>query len=229
MNSGKEKIKKGTFLFFLPVNDRKIETSPFFRAFTLLEVLISSSIFLVILVTIYSAFQTGVFGYRKIEDRIALFQGARVILERMNTDLRNSFFYSSLESKFMGGKSEMSFLALVDTFSQGAMEKEYSYVSYKADASRLTRLCRRNKESLNEKSLSQPDEMTDGLEELGFEYGYIDPADKLMKFKESWGTKSDPESESKIIPVAVRIKLILKKSGIQDFQRTVYLPMAKNE
>jgi len=193
------------------------------KAFTLVELLIASSIFLVILVTIYSAFQTGVFGYRKIEDAISVYQSARLILERMNLDLRNSFAYSKDETRFTGGKTEMAFLALVDTFTQGAMYREYATISYKSLDFKLMRLCRKNKQSLDEKSPIQPEEMTQSLQELSFEYGFQDPADKSLKFKDTWGSKNDPANEGKQMPVAVKIKLTLKNKTTQDFQRTIYL------
>jgi type II secretory pathway component PulJ len=189
-------------------------------AFTLAEVLISSSIFLVVLVTVYSAFHTGVFGYRNIEDRIALYQAGRFILERIQLDLRNSFAYSKDETGFLGLADEISFLTLVDTFWQNTLIKEYALVSYSPKDNLLMRLCKRGKQALDEKSSSSPDEMAQGLQKLNFEYGYVDPIDKSLKFKDSWVA----ESEQKIFPVAVRIKLVLRNKTVQDFERTIYLP-----
>jgi prepilin-type N-terminal cleavage/methylation domain-containing protein len=195
------------------------------KGFTLVEVLVSASIFLVVLVTIYSAFHTGVFGYRNIEDRISLYQSARFILERLNLDLRNSFAYSEDDSKFQGSKEEISFLTLVDTFTPEATPREYSLISYRAQGERLLRLCRKNKQSLNEDSGVLPEDMNQGLKELAFEYGYIDPTDKSLKFKDTWAMGRDAESERKGMPAAIKIKLVLKNKTLQDFQRTIYLPV----
>ncbi|KPK98754.1 MAG: hypothetical protein AMJ95_02595 [Omnitrophica WOR_2 bacterium SM23_72] len=191
-------------------------------AFTLVEVLISSSIFLIVLVTVYSAFHAGVFGYKNIEDRIALFQAGRFIIERMQLDLRNSFVYSKDQTRFLGLADEMSFLTLIDTFWQNSLIKEVALVSYSSEGDKLMRLCKRGKQALNEKSNVAPDEMTQGLQELNFEYGYIDPLDKSLKFKDSWIL----ESEQKVFPVAVRIRLVLRNKTVQEFVRTIYLPNA---
>jgi prepilin-type N-terminal cleavage/methylation domain-containing protein len=194
-----------------------------FRGFTLVELLISSSISLVLMITVYSAFHTGIFGYRDIEDRILAYQAARLILERINLDLRNSFAYSEEETRFTGSGNEIGFFALVDTFSQNNSSKDYAFLSYQVQDNRLTRLCRKNKNSLNEKLEIQPEEMADGLGSLSFEYGFLDPTDKSLKFKDTWATKSDAENERKTFPAAVRVKLTLGEKVNQDFQRTVYL------
>ncbi|MFH0827375.1 MAG: prepilin-type N-terminal cleavage/methylation domain-containing protein [Candidatus Omnitrophota bacterium] len=191
------------------------------NAFTLVEVLISSSIFLIVLVTVYSAFHAGVFGYRNIEDRIALFQAGRFILERIQLDLRNSFAYSKDQTRFLGLADEISFLTLIDTFWQNTLIQEVALVSYSPQGDKLMRLCKRGKLALDEKSGVAPDEMVQGLQELNFEYGYIDPIDKSLKFKDSWVL----ESEQKTFPVAVRIKLVLRNKTVQDFERTIYLPI----
>ncbi|MFH1458640.1 MAG: prepilin-type N-terminal cleavage/methylation domain-containing protein [Candidatus Omnitrophota bacterium] len=190
------------------------------RAFTLVEVLVSSSIFLVVLVTAYSAFHAGVLSYRNIEDRISLYQAGRFILERIHLDLRNSFAFSKGRARFLGFANEMSFLTLIDSFSQDAISKEYCLVSYALENDKLMRLCKRGKQSLDEKSSAAPDEMACRLQELVFEYGYVDPADKSLKFKDTWAS----ESEQKSLPVAVRIKIVLKNKSVQDFERTIYLP-----
>ncbi|KPK97219.1 MAG: hypothetical protein AMJ95_10190 [Omnitrophica WOR_2 bacterium SM23_72] len=154
--------------------------------------------------------------------RIMLFQAGRFILERMQLDLRNSFAYSKDQTRFLGLSDEISFLTLIDTFWQNTLIKEVALVSYSPQDDKLMRLCRRGKQALDEKSGVAPDEMAQGLQELNFEYGYIDPLDESLKFKDSWVL----ESEQKTFPVAVRIKLVLRNKSVQEFVRTIYLPLA---
>jgi len=188
------------------------------KAFTLVEILIASAIFLVVVMTIYSAFHTGVFGYRNIQETIDTYQNASRFLEQLNLDLRNSFAYSKEETRFVGNKGDISFLTLVNTFTQGSISPDYALVSYKVQDNILMRLCRRNKESLNEKSEIKPEEIASDLQDLSFTYGYIDPVDKTFKFKDSWGLEPD---EQKNFPQAVKVKLTLKNKA--EFQRTIYL------
>lgn len=195
-----------------------------YRSFTLVEVLIASAIFIVVMVAIYSAFHSGIFGYRNIEDTLDLYQASRLILERINLDLKNSFIYQqNKEAKFLGSKDAVSFLTLVDTFGENKILPAYAYVSYKLEENKLLRLCRKNQESLNEKSEVLPEEMSSSIQKLDFSYGYIDPQDKTLKFKDSWGT--DSEDEKKNLPEAVKVSLTLKGKRAESFERTIYLTL----
>lgn len=192
------------------------------KAFTLIELLIASTIFMVLMVTAYSAFHTGIFGYRDIEENIDIYQAARLILERMELDLKSSFPYSATEAKFSGSKNEMSFLSLVDSFNKDKISTDYAFISYKLEENKLLRLCRKNQESLKEKSEMQPDEMAGNIKELSLNYGYIDPADNSLKFdNDSWGDTLD---EQKTLPVAVKVNLVLKAKAEYSFERTIFLP-----
>lgn len=191
------------------------------KAFTLIELLIASAIFMVLMVTVYSSFHTGIFGYRDIEENIDIYQAARLILGRMELDLKGSFLYSATEAKFSGSKNEMSFLTLVDSFSKDKISTDYAFVSYKLEANKLLRLCRKNQESIKEKSELQPDEMSSNIKEFTLNYGYIDSADNSLKFKDSWGSTPD---EQKTLPAAVKVNLILKAKAEYGFARTIFLP-----
>lgn len=190
------------------------------KALTLVELLIASSIFVVVIVTIYSAFHSGIFGYRNIEETLDVYQTARSILGRINLDLRNSFAYSEDETKFVGEKNKISFLTLVDTYRQDKIVQDYAFVSCKlGDDNKLVRLCRKNQEALKEDSEIQPEEMADNVEKLNFTYFYFDTADSKLKERDSW---DDPKN----LPVAVKVSLTIKAKLEQKFERTIYLPKA---
>lgn len=189
------------------------------KALTLVELLIASSIFVIVMVTIYSAFHSGIFGYRNIDENINIYQTARSILERINLDLRNSFTYSTDESKFEGENNRLGFLTLVDSYREENIVQDYAYVSYKLGENKFMRLCRKNQEAINDKSETEPEEMASDIDGINFSYGYIDPADKSLKWKESW-------DNLKALPIAVRVKLTLKNKTKQEFERIVYLPLA---
>lgn len=196
------------------------------KAFTLVELLIASSIFLVVAVTIYSAFGAGIFGFRDIQENIDIQQAARQVLGRIDIDLRNSFVYSMNETKFTGNENEISFLTLVDTFSKDKIVQEYAFVSYAVSQNTLMRLCRRGQESLNVNSEISPEEIAANISQIAFSYGYIDPADGSLRFQDSWGSPS-ASSEQKVLPVAVKIAVSIKDKTEQTFERIIYLPLAK--
>lgn len=187
--------------------------------FTLVELLISSAIFLVVALTVYSAFYAGVFGYRDIQENIDTFQLARHILERINLDLRNSVVYSQDETNFRGENNALSFFSLVDRFFADKIIQDYAFISYKLEGRRLMRLCLKNQEILTHKPEQEPQEMDSNIEDLSFSYGYIPVGSQAMAWKDLW---DDP----KALPVAVKVKLTLKNKVRQDFVRTIFLPSA---
>jgi len=192
------------------------------RAFTLVELLIASLILAAIFVPLYSAFYSGISGARDIDAENNLYQIAVQVLQGFDLELRNAFIYSANDAKFLGDKQNLSFLTLLDVFSRNVTLPQYSFVAYKAEGSKFTRLCRVNQDSLNAGSKTFPEEIPVILEELVFSYGYIDPADNTLKFKDTWGSGDIPAEKVKL-PQAVKVKLVLKNKTTREFERTIFL------
>lgn len=193
------------------------------KSLTLVELLIASSILGLVMATVYSAFYTGIFGYKDIEKNIEICQSAGQILERLNLDLRNSFYYSKDESKFEGETDRLSFLTLVASYEGSKIIQDYALVSYKLENKRLSRLCRKAKESLSDKSEIESEEMAGYIGKLIFSYGFTNADTKTMEFKDKWDDK-------KRLPQMVEISLSIadKDSKIsREFRRTVFLPLAE--
>lgn len=193
----------------------------FLTGFTLIELLISSSILAVILVTLYSAFSTGMFGYRNIEENINAYQSARQIMEQIDKDLRNCFAFSDEETKFNGNSTQMSFLAVTDSYNAKEITGVYSFISYELSDGKLMRLERNAKDCLNKNSQIAPEELPADIEEVIFSYGYLSGPDNALVFKDSWEQVNE-------LPCAVKIKLTLKSKIKTGFERTVFLPL-RNE
>lgn len=191
------------------------------KAVTLIELLISSVILVVVMLAVYSSFHTGIFGYKNIGETISFYQTARQVLEQINSDLRNSFAYSAKETKFKGSKENISFLALADIFTEDKVTEGYAFISYRLEGGRLLRTCRRNQESLNEKSEAEPEEMASGVKEIVFNYGYDNHGQ--MIWKDSWGEEEGKEEEQNRLPLCVKVSLSLKDKTIKEFERTIYL------
>ena len=192
------------------------------RGFTLVEVLVSAAIFAVVITIVYSAFYTGIFGYRDIESNINISQAAEQIFERINLDLRNSFVYSDDESMFEGETSSVRFLTLVDSYRRGKVVCDYSLVSYSSAEGKIMRLCRKGQESLKARSEIIPEEMAANMDmEIKFQYGYLGK-EKYMEWLDSW---PGPE-ENKGLPQAVKLRLTIKDKKEEIFERTIFLPNA---
>lgn len=208
------------------------------RAFTLLELMIASSVFAVIMVSIYTAFRSGIFSQRAIETRIDTYQTARAVLEQIDKDLRNCFAYQDKNetAQFNGTATEVDFLTLVDAYRTEGIVPECARISYIFEAAtdplknRLMRRSRSNLDAFNDESDVQPEEMAAGAA-LGLRYGSLikGEEDKGLQFKDSWG--HDAEGKKKL-PQAVEVSLTITVPGRtteQKFKRTIYLPLARYE
>ena len=60
------------------------------RGFTLMELLVALSIFSVVVLAIYSTFSVGMTARERGEKASDLYQEARMILDRMATEIRNT-------------------------------------------------------------------------------------------------------------------------------------------
>lgn len=194
------------------------------KAITLLELLIASTIFVIVITTVYSAYQSGIFGYRNIEENINSYQVVRLILERLNLDLRNSFVFSNNTTKLEGSSDEIKFLTLVDGFSEDNIIQDYAWVSYNLDGDKILRLCRKNREALNGNSEIKPQQMAANVK-MSFKYGYLPTGRQKIEFKDSWAIDS-PQEQGKL-PLAIKVSLSIEGKTRQDFQRTIFLPLAE--
>jgi len=189
------------------------------NSFTLVELLVAVSILTVVMVAVYSAFHSGIFGYRNIEETIDSYQSALSVLERLDKDLRNCFAYSGEDTKFTGSSNEVSFFTLVDVFKEDKLESRFAYVSYGTSDNKLSRLCRVDDQAFNDNSAILPEEMAEDIQ-IKLQYGYLSPDGKL-DYKDNWDEKN-------ALPLSVKASLTTTRDQPQVFERTIYL-MVRNE
>ena len=189
----------------------------FLTGFTLVELLLAASIFIALMMGLYSAFRTGIFSYARIDESLSLGQEVAQIFDRLNLDLRNSFSFSPDLSKFSGSPSDMTFLTLVDTSENASIENKYSRVSYTWADRKLVRLTRRDKQSLDEKTEANPEEMASNIEDCVFSYSGFAADGTTLIWKSAW-------EDLKAMPLAIKIKLTIKEKETVEFERTIYLP-----
>ncbi|GEM_PF-798219 len=213
--------KKTNIVF--PAEKESFVKKKILAGFTLLEALIASLIFLVIMMTIYSSFHAGIFGYKNIEEIVDAYQSARQILERINLDVRNSFAFSEEQTKFSGNADGVNFLTIVDTYDLDMFAQHYAFVGYQIEGNKLTRICRKGKESLNNNSQIQSEELALNAGTIVFSYGSRSDGQEDLKWKDTWGSADGPSEEQKILPVAVKVKLAIKNRAEYGFERTIFL------
>lgn len=183
-----------------------------------MELLISVTVLSIIMLSIYSAFHTGMFGWRDIGNTIDIYEAANRILERLNLDIRNSFAYSQDESRFKGISNRVEFLTTVDLYQDKRVISEYAFVSYLVENDKLMRICRRGQDSLNEKSDAIAEEISSDVGGLAFSYGYLSSGGRELKFVDSWPSGNNAE-----LPLAVKVSFGIKD---KNFERVIYIPIA---
>lgn len=184
------------------------------RGFSLVELLIASLIFTVVIATVYSAFNTGIFGYRSIERRLSAYQKARRVLDRINLDLRNAFCYSDTQIKFIGSGDKISFFSIVKGQEPAG---NYALVSYFRQEDNLMRLCLLNQQSLKNDPELNPQRLASGIERITFSFASISALDAPLDWKDYW---DDPKE----FPAAVKVELSFKESPEKSFSRIIYFP-----
>jgi len=199
------------------------------RGFTLTEVLIAVAIFSLIGLTLYSAFQTGFTSYSRINNSLDVYQKARIVLSRMELDLKNAFAYSKDDSWFQGGENGLDFMSVVDSFRDGKPLANICKVRYEFSGKKLNRSISSGIDALKDGADKQITLALDNVTGFQLEYIYAtkDP-NAPYAFVVIWPDKDDQKPN---LPAAVKIKLSLiekalkskEKPGIVEFNKTVYL------
>lgn len=198
------------------------------RGFTLIELLITIGILGSIGLVIIASFAGGF----KVYEKIRTLQGTKtdilLSLEKMERDIRGALNFS--EINFIGDEKITSFSGLVRTkksktgqeISLGRIlyyvkGREKSLVREEQSYSKNTSEIKKGRGSL--KTLA----FVDGV---NFSYYYFNQEDEKYEWKDSWGSKEEPEDKNKI-PLGVKIKIKYKDSNESiTLSRTVLIPMA---
>lgn len=230
----KQRQKKG---FTLLEKTNKQQSS--LTGFILIELLISAAIFSVIVLSIYSAFQTGILSYNKLDSSFDLYQTARIVFNKIEHDLRNSFPYFEKDSKFKAGKQQLDFFSRLDSInSQAEVYSEICRIIYKLDGDVLKRACCKGMDALEDVSKLdiQADDLAGQVKEISFDYAFAvrNNSEKCYDWQDIWPQENDKDQE-KSLPLAVRITLVLREVNIRskqqennvEFIKIIPLPVGK--
>ncbi len=188
------------------------------RAFTLIELLIVTSLIALIGLAVFTAFSRGIAVWDLAQKTDKKEPEVRFALEKMATELRNSFDFSGIA--FTGIKEQLSFSTYIDAgAATGDPRREPGKVTYIFDgnAGALLRIQERYIDIFREERPS-PKKFISGLTGFGFGYYYFDPAKNSYGWMDSWEGRGDR-------PLGVRISLKFK-SGEEErsLVKAVYFP-----
>jgi prepilin-type N-terminal cleavage/methylation domain-containing protein len=201
------------------------------KSFTLVELLISLAIFSVVILSIYSAFGTGITSYNRIDSAFTLYQRARVILKRMELDLNNGFVYSPLgpETKFKGSEKTLEFFTVADIFQEDKIYSQVCRIKYSLNNDILTRTSYQGLAALETPEGITPDELASDVKDITFAYAYWNREANKLDWENNWPREQEISSPASL-PLAVKITLSLiekdkhgKQLGAVSFSKTVPL------
>ncbi|MFA4888415.1 MAG: prepilin-type N-terminal cleavage/methylation domain-containing protein [Candidatus Omnitrophota bacterium] len=201
------------------------------KAFTLVELLISTAILSLVVLSLYSAFQVGLASYKRMDSASTVYQAARVILNRMELDLKNAFAYSGKDSGFKAQDKVLQFLILQDLFTADGLSSNICLIKYNLNGQVLTRICAIGLDALKTDIALEPDELSADIKELEFEYAYeTDTPDNPYVWQKGIWPKEGDQSQVKSLPLAVKVKLLLierdalqGETGSVEFSRIIPL------
>lgn len=195
------------------------------KAVTLIELLLATSISSVIILSLYSAFNTGLLSYRQIDSSLTNFEALRLAFARAENDLRNSFPYSAADSMFKGNASGADFFSL----SAGLLRAEYFL-----ENETLVRVTSQNLETLEGQGQKQKQVLLNSVKEINFEYAFATQnPDKPYDWQAYWPKEGD-SAQQKTLPLAAKIKISLNVKGgkkgelaVVEFNKLIWLPASE--
>ncbi len=194
------------------------------NGFTLIELLLVIAIFSLLMLGIYSAFRTGLLSHEKIDAATNLYQKARLSLSLIEADLKNVFIYAKLDSRFIGSSGSMGFFSILDAYDkEGKISSNIGYISYKVLNNSLTRKASEGLLALKAGPEDEGETFLSGVEELSLQFAAPSMVSvKLYEWQDFWPKDGDVE-QKKQLPVAVKIKLVLKQkdNSLVEFNKII--------
>ena len=176
---------------------------------TFIELIISITIFTIVIVAVYGVFYMGMKTWRRGQEQESL-QEIRLALLKMEKEMKKAFFFSDI--RFKGTSDKITFPLVI----HGELQDELYTVTYSVSEDQDSRLKRilRNEKDMAGKEKSR--KITPLMKSIKFEYRYgsIGPFEDF-EWLQSW----DGEKEDNL-PSGVRISLETEQ---EIFNKVVFL------
>ena len=193
------------------------------KGLTLLELLITTSMLLVVGLAVYSSLNNGIKIWKRVNCP-APEEDIYVFFEKLTRELRSCAAYSLI--RFEGESDRIGFAAIVTSTINGEAQKTIGRVSYFLDGSESALNRRQDDYSIvsQGKTVSDAGKLASNVKSLSFKYYYFDPIGNDYEWVSSWDEDMYKESKVKL-PLAVRVEVEFEKgSNTYDLEKTISLP-----
>ncbi len=171
------------------------------RSFTLLELLITVTIFAVVTVAIYATFNSGMTVWRRAKDSEAQQRAFILKMEKLNRELRQAFLFNDVA--FSGTGIKLQLASVIDS------EIYRVIYSYDADKKALYRSQDKLADILAKGKLQlepQFSSFAEGLDNFSFAYLIYDLQQKAYVWKKDW-------QQQPTLPLAVKVNVTQKEKS----------------
>ena len=192
------------------------------KGFTLVELLVVTSILGMIILAISSTFAGGLNVYKRVQNYSGAQTDALVSLEKIEKDLRNLFSFSGIG--FTGNAEKVAFPGLIKEFDSAENQNiTLGRISYYFDkkAGALIKEEQNYHQAISEETPGKNNiRVLAYIQSLNFNYYSINPDTKEYSWKGSWAKEEG-------VPLGVRIEVVFK-NGKRDVKlvRPVLIPIS---
>jgi len=195
------------------------------NGFTLVELLISGLIFSLIALSLYSAFRTANLTYKRIDRASYVDEAARLLLNRIENELKNSFAFQEDDSRFEGNGQSLDFFSVTSYYDEKAKSHPLiCRIKYEFSGEKLIYSQYCGLDSIQPQDQVSPEtEELSAIKEVKFEFAESGP-DKL------WQTVWPNEKiidQKKALPGAIRITLTVQEKKIKEEQEAAAFNFTK--
>jgi prepilin-type N-terminal cleavage/methylation domain-containing protein len=187
------------------------------HGFTLIEVLVSLTIFSVIALAVYSTFAAGVGAWRRAQEFSATYQTARLVLDDMAQELTNAVSLAGTD--FVGEPQRISLLTVRrHPYAQGRpADPRITRVTYEVRRDRASAtysLARVEASAVPGSREGETEVVVSPISRLEFQYTHRDDKGQIVPWKDAWRV-------SDAVPLGVKIVLVV---GETRFTKLVFIP-----
>lgn len=183
------------------------------KGFTIIELLIVTTIFSIVSIAVYATFGSGMRVWRRAQEINISERKVLLRMEKLSRELRQTFDFKDIG--FSGYKDKLNFAAIIDG--------DIVRINYSLDASQKIIFCTVDKladilesKEKNETLQSKPLSFISAVDKLSFSYFYFDLQKNAYSWKEDWQEGS--------LPLAVKLEITVNNSS--SYATTIFIPTA---
>lgn len=191
------------------------------KTFTLLEVLITATLFVVVGLAVYATINNGIKIWHRL-NKTYIEEDINIFFQKVSADLRNSFIYKGID--FLGKEDSLKFTTLVTSRSgiSGLKMGPGEVIYYFNPKERKIIKEKRNLSDIYKQRQGFTQELLKNVESFRFEYYYYDSLSKEYFWIDEW--------LKEYLPLAVRIRLeLVHEQSPYEFTKTINIPLGEQE